>query len=177
MASTIYNLDTANLFCGDDQPENSQHLVINTIKIPNLEVMTKAWIPGGGVMAIEVGQKRINAPMLGFNLAGINPDVSPRFMQQRRVNYTVRGNLFDVQSQQDIPLVAVVSGKMTKVDISNFSKDDGVTSDYEIREVVKYSLFVNNVEKFYFDFFSGPAGVRIDGENPFRDAAVNLGLL
>lgn len=176
MAATIYNLDTANLFVGDDDPNTSQFLVLNSVKLPMLEETTKTHMPGGGVVAIDIGTRKVNAPTMSFKLAGLNPDVMPKFMSTPRSKYTVRGNLFDVRAQLDLPVVGVVEGKMTKVDINEFKKDSDVGSDYEIKEVVFYQLMIAGKEKFYFDMFAGPGGVRIDGQQIFRQVALNVGL-
>lgn len=175
MAQTILNMDLAALFIGDDNPVNSQALTLKSVKIPGLEEATKNHNPGGGVLAIDIGMKKINAPMFTFKLAGMQPDVMPRFMTSRRQNYTLRGNLFDLATQEDKPCIAVINGKMTKVETSEFQKDDGVDTDYEIREIVKYILTIDNAEKYYLDFFLGAAGVRVDGVPLFGAAARNLG--
>jgi len=175
--STIYNLDSANLFTGDDDPDHSQYLVINNIKFPALEEETKEFKPGGGVMGIEIGMKSIKSLTLGFNLFGIQPRVLKQFMKEGKEHYTIRGNLFDVKKQEDLKVVCVVHGRMVKVDLGDFKKGDGVESDYEIKEITKYKLHVDGDEKLYFDFFAGPAGVRINGEKVFRRAARNLGLV
>lgn len=178
MAATILNLDTANLFAGDADPTNSQFLTLNNIKFPALEEKTKAHSPGGGVMSINVGMRSVNALSLTFQLAGINPDVMNKYMPGlgRRTKYTLRGNLNDLQTQEDIPVLAVVNGRMTKSDIGQFDKDNGLNSDYEIQEIVGYQLLIGGTEKFYFDFFAGPRGIRIDGVVVYNTVARNLGL-
>lgn len=173
--STIYNLDSANLFTGDDDPDHSQFLVINSIKFPMLEEETKEFKPGGGVMGIEIGQKSIKALSLGFKLFGFNPRVMNRFMDGKE-HYTIRGNLLDVKKQEDLKVVCVVHGRMVKVDMGDFKKGDGTESDYEIKEITKYKLHIDGDEKYYFDFFAGPGGVRVNGKKVFRRAARNLGL-
>lgn len=174
--STIYNLDTANLFVGDDNPDESQFLVLKSVKVPSLEENTKDFQPGGGVAGISYGMRSIMPLVTTFTLEGINPKVMPYFMRTRRVPYTIRGNLTDVRTQADIPLVAVLHGRMIKVDVGEFAKQNGVESMYEIREVVKYELRIDGTEKVYFDFFAGPGGVRIDGETVFNDVARNIGI-
>ncbi len=176
MSKTIYNLDTANLFVGDDDPENSQFLTLMSVKIPSLEEATRTIEPGGGIVAIDFGLRKINALSISFGLSGINPDVMPKFMPSRRTAYTIRGNISDVRTQEDIPLVATIQGRMTKLDVGEFKKGGEVNSDYEIKEIVHYMLKIGDQEKFYMDAFAGPNGVRIDGVPVFRDVARNIGL-
>lgn len=174
--STIYNLDSANLFTGDDKPNQSEYLRIESIKFPVLEEVAQEFKPGGGVMAIDLGMKNIKPLTLGFKLFGLQPSNLNRFVKDEKDHYTIRGNLFDVHKQEDLPVVCVVFGRMTKVDMGEFKKEDGVSSDYEIKEVTKYKLHVNKDEKYYFDFFAGPIGFRVNGKKVFRKASRNLGL-
>lgn len=176
MAATIYNLDTANLFVGDDNPDNSQFLTLQSVKMPMLEESTRTINPGGGVIAMDIGNRKITISSLTFKLNGINPDVMPKFMANRRVKYTIRGNVSNIRTQEDLDLVSVIEGRMVKVDMSEFSKDSEISTDYEIKEIVFYSMHMANVEKYYLDAFAGPAGVRIDGVPLFRNVARNIGL-
>lgn len=176
MAATILNLDTANLFLGDDDPDDSQFLALSSVKLPNLEEAVKEHTPGGGVGTIEIPMRKLNAIALTFSLMGMAPDALSMFMAARRQNYTVRGNMFDLASQNDIPVVGVVFGRMTKVEVSDFKKDDGVSTDYEIKGVMRYRLTIGGREKFFYDALQGPRGVRIDGVNPFARVARNIGL-
>lgn len=174
--STIYNLDSANLFTGDDEPNQSEFLRIETIKFPALEEETKEIKPGGGVMQIKLGMKSIKPISLGFKLFGMQPKILNKFMKDTKDHYTIRGNLFDVKKQEDLKVVCVVFGRLTKVDIGDFKKDDGVSTDYEINEVTKYKLHVNGDEKEYFDFFD-PGALRVNGQKIMRKMARNLGLV
>jgi P2 family phage contractile tail tube protein len=175
--STIYNLDSANLFTGDDDPNKSEFLVIETIKWPSLEEATKEVKPGGGAMSIDLGMKSMKQLTLGFKLFGLQPRVMGKFMKADKDHYTIRGNLFDVKAQENLKVVGVVFGRMVKADMGEFKKEDGVSTDYEIKEITKYKLHVDGDEKYYFDFFAGPAGVRVNGNKIFNRAARNLGLV
>lgn len=177
MVATITNVDTANLFVGDDDPANSQYLVLNSFTLPDLQEVTKSYNPGGGVTAIEMGMRRINALTLPFSLHGINEDVLPYFMKSRRSMYTVRGNLANISDQSDKPFVATIEGRMTKATLGQFTKDNGMDSDYEIKEIMRYKLVIGTTEKFFFDAFMGPRGVRIDGVETFRAVSRNIGLI
>lgn len=174
--ATIYNLDTANLFAGDEDPDHSQFLVLNTVRFPALEETTKEVKPGGGVVGVKIGMRSVAAPMISFNLTGINPKVMNKFMTNRREHYTIRGNIANISTQEDIPLVCVVYGRMTKVDMGEFRKDDGINTDYEINEIVRYQLKIDGDEKYFIDIFGGPNAIRVDGRPLFREVARNIGL-
>ena len=175
--SSIYNLDSANIFVGDDAPDHSEYLTIETIKWPSLEEATKEVKPGGGAMSIEVGMKSIKPLTLGFKLFGMQPDAMGKFMKPAKDHFTIRGNLFDVKKQENLKVVGVVFGRIVKVDMGEFKKEDGVSTDYEVKEITKYKLHIDGDEKYYFDFFAGPAGVRVNGQRVFNRVARNLGLV
>lgn len=176
--STIYNVDTANLFIGDDDPTDSQFLVLKNIKIPSLEEKTKEHAGGGATAAITLGMRSFKLGALTFSLEGFNPNVLPRFMPvgTGRIKYTIRANVRDVRTHEDIPLKAIVEGRMTKVEMSDFKKDEGISNEYEINEMLFYHLFFGPQEKIYFDYWSGPRGLRIDGVSPLDQVARNIGL-
>jgi len=178
MPSTLFNLDAANLFVGDDDPTRSQFLALKSIKIPGLEEQTKEHTGGGAIATLSLGMRVFKVSPLTFTLEGPNPDVLPSFMSPAaaRKKYTIRGNVRDVRTHDDIELRAIVEGRMTKIEISEYKKDDGITSDYEINEITFYHLFFKGAEKIYYEFFSGPAGLRIDGAPALQGVARNLGI-
>lgn len=178
MPATIFHMDSANLFVGDDDPTNSQFLVIKDIKLPTQEEETKEHKGGGAAATVELGLRHFMPFTLGFNLEGYTPDVINKFMASgaAQLRYTVRGNIRDVRTHKDIELKAIIGGRMTKADIGEFKRDDGIGTEYEIKEVMFYQRFFDGNEEFYFDYFAGMAGVRIDGLPKFGDVARNLGL-
>lgn len=178
MASTILNMDAAALYVGDDDPTDAEFLTIKNIKIPALEEATKDHSGGGAMSEIAIGTRKIVALVLSFQLEGFNPKVMSRFMPggPSRIKYTVRGNVRDVRDHTDLEIKAIIEGRMTKYEPSEFEKDSGMTSDYEVKEVTKYQLFFGQQEKFFFDYFLGPRGLRIDGQPMFPALARNLGM-
>jgi phage tail tube protein FII len=178
MPATLYNLDAMNLFVGDDDPTDSQFLTMQNVKIPGLEEQTKEHAGGGAISSIDLGMRYFKIAPLTFTLQGFNPTVMPRFMPAgaQRIKYTARGNIRDVRTHDDIALKAIVEGRMTKVEISDFKRDDGVTTEYEIKEILFYQLFIGDAEKIYFDYWAGPSGLRMDGNLILGGMARNLGL-
>lgn len=178
MPNTLFNLDSANLFIGDDDPTESQFLALKTVKIPGMEEQTKDHMGGGAVASIKLGMRSFTIAPLAFSLEGYNPTVMPRFMPAgaARIKYTIRGNIRDIRTHEDIPLKAIVEGRMTKAEISEFKKDDGISSDYEINEILFYHLYFGAAEKIYFDYFAGPNGLRIDAVSTLQGVSRNLGL-
>jgi len=178
MAQTILHVDLANLFIGDDDPTKSQHLVLKGVTLPQLTERTKQHSPGGGVMDVEIGLRKLQPLTMPFKLEGVNLDVLPRFMPAgaQRIKYTMRANIRDLLTHADIPLLAVITGRMTQANLNEMGSGNATETDYQISEIFQYQLIIDNQEKYYFDFFSGVAGVRIDGTAVFSTAAANLGL-
>ena len=176
MSSTITNLNAANLFIGDDDPTRSEFLTLKTVKLPKLTRATKEHLGGGAAAKITLALANFTLDPLTFNLEGVNPHILDRFMATNRIKYTLKANLYDAQSQLNTPLLAVLEGRMTELDIGEFQSDQGVATSYSIQELVYYELSIGNTEKLYFDYFSGPSGLRINGQSPLSDIAANLGL-
>ena len=176
--SAPLHLDAANIFVGDGDPTKSLFLVIKNVKLPTLEEITKTHLGGGAIDELEIGMGAIKAPMLTFQLDGFNPETLVRFMPgtPRRIKYTIRHNVWDVREQANKPLVAVVEGRMSKVETSEFDKEKGVTEDYEIKEVAFYKMEYDGAEKIYYDYFLGPNGIRMNGVATQADVAANIGL-
>lgn len=179
MPATLYNLDLANLFPSDEVgASNSQHLVMEGVTIPGMEETTKEHNPGGGVGSIMLGQRSFKLGPLSFDLKGVNPEVMNKIMPAGAsvTPWTVRANIRDVRAHKDIPLKAIVRGRLTKVELGNFRREDGLSNKYEIAEIHAYQLFFNNQEKVFYDWFQGPRGLRIDGVYVLDQAAINIGL-
>lgn len=174
--SNIFNLDAATLFIGDAEPDKAHYLDINTIQLPSLEEATREVKPGGGVLGINMRTKSIKALTLGFNLVGVQQRVMDYIAKEKREKYTIRGNLYDLRRQEDLPFVGVAEGRMMKRDIKEFKKEGDIETEYEINEIVLWKLHIDGKEQEYFDFFAGPAGIRINGNKRFNRVARNLGL-
>lgn len=179
MANTIHHLEAANLFIGDDDPTKSLYLALKNVQLPEMEEVVKEHMGGGAAMGIEMGMRIIKALTIPFKLEGANPDEITRFMPgpgAKRVKYTIRANIRDLKTHAEIPLKGIVEGRMSKVSMGEFDREKGVETDYEIKEIMFYTLHIGNEEKFYFDYFSGPNGVRINAIPVFQNLARNLGL-
>lgn len=177
--STIQHLDSANIFVGDDDTNQSLFLKLMNIKFPELEEQTDSHEGSGAIMGLEIGMNLIAPLTLSFDIKGFDANVMKRFMPAGtdRIKYTVRGNLRDVRSGTQSAIKCIVEGRMTKVALSDFAKSKGMDSSYEVKEIVMYELTKDGDELWYFDYFMGPAGARRNGEAMFPQAAANLGLI
>lgn len=177
-SNTIYELDMANLFCGDEDPSRSQFLTLENVKLPTLTEKTKDHMPGGGVIGLKIGMRSFEPLSMTFKLRGLNPDVMNKFgvNGNARRKYTFRGNVRDLAEGINLKAEGIITGRLVKVDQGEFSRDEGVSNDYEVAEIVGYQFILDGKEKVYFDYFAGPIGWRVDGVSEFAEEARNLGL-
>lgn len=175
--SNILHADSANIFVGDADPSSSLFLVIKNVKLPDLEETVKEHTGGGAVASVELGMGVIKALSPTFKLEGFRPEeIDPFLTPNGRLKYTIRYNIRDIRNHGSVGVKAVVEGRMTKIAMNDFDRDKGMETDYEIKETMFYTLHYGEQEKFYFDYFAGPSGIRVNGVNPFQGMARNLGL-
>lgn len=176
--ATIYEMDFAALFCDELDPSMAKWLNLEEVKIPALQEKTSETTGGGAAMSIRMGMGAFEPIELTFKLRGIDPDTLSQIMApgRRRKAYTITGNVRDLEGDREMPLRAVVRGRMTKADMGSFTRESGISTDYQIDEVVHYALYLDNVERYYVDAFSGPGTIRVNGIPVYSDVARNLGL-
>lgn len=178
MSNTIERIDAATLYVGDEDPNASLHLKIKSVGlILDLEEATMSHKAGGHVMTLEMGERSFTIGTLKFGMTGVDTDIIARFMPSKRIKYTVRANLRDLRKDEDIPVVAIVEGRMSRVTHKDFEKESDVGGEFEIKEIVSYELRKGGNEILFFDYFAGPAGFRRKGEPMFPELSRNLGLV
>jgi hypothetical protein len=160
--SGLLIMEAANLFCGDHDPNNSKHLTLSELALPELQEMFADHHAGGSRLQIEVptGIQKLTP---SFKLAGWDPEVLPMFgLNSRATNhFTAYGVLRDRATGVAQEAKAVMRGRLGKVGPEAFQRGEMQGHDYEINAVVHYELWVNGAEKFFFDFFSSEW--RVDG--------------
>jgi len=176
---TMFLMQAASLLAGDEDPSKTHTLDISSVKMPMLQENSTDHKPGGGAMGIKIGMGQFEALTVSFKIKGLAPDLMTQIgvNAPRRRKYTMRGSILDLRQNVELPGLCVVEGRMLKADMSEFSQDAGVDTDYEIHEITHYELHINEQEIYYFNFWNGPAGVRINGAAVLGDRARNLGLI
>ena len=173
--STIIVQEAANLFCGDDDPTKSKHLTLGSIKLPSLSEKMSDHHAGGAMVAIEValGVDKLDCT---FNLKGHDPDLLVQFGLggKPRLRYTARGLLRDKRTMRAIESKAIIEGRLTKIEVGEFSRGDLLGHDYSIQEVMHYELYYDGVEKVFWDFFTSEW--RINGISQNSDELRILGI-
>ncbi|WP_342361411.1 phage major tail tube protein [Terrarubrum flagellatum] len=175
----IFEMDLANIFVGDPDPKKSLHTSLKSVKLPDLKLMSKEHKPAGAAGSVNFRMNSIDALKFTFKCAGFTPDLSAKFGIGVGLNepYFMLGNVRNLRTGEQFPGRAVVRGVITAISPSEFTAGDGIEHDYEIDEVTHYEFLLNNQEIYYFDFWEGPAGVRINGVSVMQQAARNIGIV
>lgn len=169
--------ESFNLFVGDAGPDNSKHLKIKNLKLPDLEELKSVHHAGGALGAIEVanlGHKELTST---FKLTGWDPQTLSQFGIGGRVAfpYTAYGNLRDKFDGTAHQWVATMFGRMTKATIPDASRGANLLEwDHEISEILIYRLKIDGIEKFYWNWMT--SAWRVDGIVQNQDELTNLAI-
>jgi P2 family phage contractile tail tube protein len=153
--STIYLMEAANLFCGDDDPTASKHLTLTELQLPNLQEAYQDHQPGGSRVQIEVavGIQKLEA---SFKLAGWDPDLLAQFGlgASARKKFTAYGVIRNKRSGAAIEAKAVLEGRLGAASPEAFTRGEMQGFDYSISEILHYELHFEGTETYYWDFFT-----------------------
>lgn len=154
--SNIYLMEAANLFMGDHDPSASNHLVLEELKLPDLEQKTISHEPGGGVMAVSFATTILSEMAPTFKLKGMDPERLKLFGlgSTMRRKFTAYGVIREKRTNSPLEAKAIIEGVLTKISGSSFRRGEGMDHDYEIREVMSYSLTIDQKEVWDIDFFT-----------------------
>src|SRR5215469_16175558 len=86
MANRLLTLEAVNLYCGDDNPTASNHLVLQELKLPELNENYVEHAAGGAPIAITI-DTHINPLEATFILAGWQPQVMELLTQGRGLGW------------------------------------------------------------------------------------------
>lgn len=157
----------ASVAVGDVGPDNIKWQNLDSAQLPDLEEMSEAHHGGGSIGEIEWGSLGIKALAPSFKLKGYDGQVLSQFGQRLRVPYTFRGILRDKRTQKPQGLRAIFYARLGKVSGDAFERGKLMGHDHGLIEVVHYELYLDEKEKFYWDW-NEPAW-RVDGVNMLAD--------
>lgn len=153
MANTLLILEAANLYMGDDDPQNSKHLTLDEISLPDLQAVYAAHHPGGSFveMEIEVGVSKLVA---SFKLKGWDPQALGQFGLGSKKNnvYTVYGMLRDKIDGSAKQVKAIMRARLGGARPDGWSRGQLQGFQYQLSELTHYQLHVDNSEVFYWDW-------------------------
>lgn len=174
MPATVYVMESVNLICGDSgteaAPGKSTHLTIAELKLPGMEENYVDFLPGGAPIAMEV-PTHINRLEASFNLNGWQPEVMGLIAQSdiSLQRFTAYGLIRDRRTGEACQSVAIMWGRLGRVNPTNFRKGDLQMYEYSIRSIIHYQLLMSLAkgqtpsEIYYWDFFSSQFRVTVNG--------------
>jgi uncharacterized protein len=156
MAASVIIWEAANLYAGDNGPNNSKHLTLQSIQIPQLKEKTEEHTPGGGIGAISIGMMSLEMLEVTFKLVGSDVQTKAQFGLGSNGSqfYTIYGALRDKNSGRAIERKLIVKGRLVECGEDEFSRGKLTTQDHKIAEVTHYELYEDKAEVHYYDFFS-----------------------
>jgi len=154
MANTVLVLESANLFVGEHDPSQSNHLVLANLKLPGLEENYADLMPGGTPIVTEV-DTHFNRLEASFTLYGWTPWVMRQIGQRncRRQTFTAYGLIRDRRNGCALEVKAIMEGHLAKVDPTEYRRGDLVNHEFAIRGVTHYELYFDQDELYWWDFF------------------------
>ena len=186
--ATIYVMESANLICGDTRsaipggvsaPGISTHLVLQELKLPTMEENFVDHAPGGAPLAIEV-PTHMNKLEATFNLAGWDPLLMSYIGQNDPYHqrFTAYGLIRDRRTSKALQAMAVIEGRLGRVNPTAFSKGNLMAHEYSIKSIVSYKLTMQLTENgqtpfliYHWDFFTSK---RIVGGKDLNADMINL---
>lgn len=168
MPATLLIVEAANLYVGDWDPTQSNHLTLANLKLPALEENYSDWMPGGAPVASEV-DTHFNHLEATFTLYGMSPWVFKQIGQRncRRQTFTAYGLVRDRRNGCALELKAVMEGHLAKADPTEYRRGEIVNHEYAIRGITHYELYLDDEELMWWDMFISAR--RVGGEDLNRE--------
>ena len=175
MSDLIIN-ESFNLYVGDAGPDNSKHLILKNLKLPEHEELTQQHHSGGSTGAIDVGGLGFKELMSSFKLTGWDQQTMSQFGIFSRTKYpfTAYGNARSKATGTAVAIKAVMFGRLTKMATPEMKRGDLLEVDHEIKEILHYELYYGGNEKYWWDW--GTNQWRVDGVVQNQDEITNLSI-
>jgi phage tail tube protein FII len=181
---TIYVMESANLIVGDRGNNGSAagistHLVLQELTLPMLEENNVDHAPGGAPVAIEI-PTHINKLEATFNLAGWDPMIMGKIGREGYEHhvFTAYGLIRDRRTSTALQAIAVMQGRLGRVNPTAFSKGNLMAHEYSIKTIVHYELWMqmsaedkDPTEIYWWDFFTSRLR---SGREELTDRMVNV---
>ena len=140
MAADFKIITGANLFC-DEDPDESNHLQLDEVALPDLTRMMEEHNPGGGFMSLEVDMNMMEALTCPFTLKGISASMMARvgYGDGQIHSYTLFKEVRDVATQQKLRLTAVMKGQIGSAEQDAYNKRGLSGFNYETSRATCFS--------------------------------------
>ena len=141
--ATVFIMEAANLFAGDGEQGTAQsnHLQLTEVKLPGLEENFADHVATGAPVAVEFDTHMLRLEVT-FNLAGWQREVMTLIARSEKLlqHYTIYGLIRDRRSGEAQEAIAVLEGRLGRVNPTNFRSGDLQQLEYSIRNITAYSL-------------------------------------
>lgn len=167
--ATIYTMEAVNLFCNDHDPDQSKHLTISELKLPDLAEIFVDHHPGGSNVAVEfaMGVQKLEPT---FKLNGYDPDLLTQFGLSTRYRnmFTAYGVIRDQRTGREIESKSRIEARLGRVAPDSYQRGELQGHEYAMNSVTHYEIWFNGVEKIFWDFFTN--AWRVDGVDQNKEA-------
>jgi P2 family phage contractile tail tube protein len=161
----------ANLYVGDDTPNANKRNNLASIKLPTMEEITATHHAGGAIGAINVGGLGLSPLEATFKQTGWDPQTLSQFGlgQRGRQPYTCYGIVRDKGiSNRAIEVKAIMWARLTRIESDEFTRGDSLLGhDHTLSEILRYGVWFDGAEKYYYDWEAGTW--RVDGVDQNAD--------
>ena len=176
MAEKVIMLEQANIFLGDANPEDSNHVKLASLGLPTLERVTAGHLGGGAVAEVNWSMNAFRALEPTFKLLGFT-EASYRLLgigTNEVQRFTMYGVLRNKETGKQLQAKAIAKGIIGRLAPDAFDRASAFGHDHGITEVTHYELHVGGEEWFYYDYFTSV--VRQFGNDVTSAARVALGI-
>lgn len=149
----------------------SRATTISTLTIPSVNFVTSEHNPGGGVMAVNFGQPRIEALEPAFSAKGIDTEVFRGMGVSDR--WTFAAAYKDKQSGRDLPARGIIEGAVMAWEPDESDPNEFQGCNHMFREVTHFEFSLDGEELIFFDFWTRVA--RRSGDDLFAGVRQALG--
>lgn len=172
---TTLILESVNLFCGDDNPTNSNHLRLLELKLPEINENYVEHAAGGAPVAISI-DTHIDPLEATFTMMGWQPEIYT-FLKRSggHHNYSRNGSIYEFEGRPRYQGLqptftawgllreqakgcayaarAVMRGMLGQIKSTPFHRGELQVHEYAIRGITYYDLEVGGREVFHWDFY------------------------
>lgn len=155
MAEKMLLLEQVNLFLGNHDPEDSNHVKLQSLGLPTLEKILVSHLGGGAGGEVEYSMNAFRPMQPTFKLAGYSK-ASYRLMAvgtNESQDFTAYGILRNKVTGVKHQAKAVFNGIVSRLAPDAFDRTSTFGHDHTVAEVTRYQLDVDGDEWFAWDAF------------------------
>jgi phage tail tube protein FII len=155
MPNGVWTMEAANLFCGSDYTNSadSNHLILSELKLPSMDVQFSDFRSGGGPITLEIPTVEARLEVT-FVLLGVTPQIMGLVNSWASSNsdFFAYGVIRDQISGQAAQAAAYMTGMIGRADPQNYRKGDVMHTNYSIRGIDHYELYVAGIQIYLWDY-------------------------